>query len=76
MAEIVPAAELTVEARDVVESLRDALAKAGFGVTLHGAHLTVRWRDKAGSFSPLRQVTLVVDAVDDGEDELDAELVQ
>lgn len=68
---VVPVLALSPEAAPVVESLRGLLAKLGFGVTLQGAHLTVRWRGDwptSGDDRRLLQVTMIVDEVDDGRD--------
>jgi hypothetical protein len=63
--DIVPVAELSAEAKPVVEKLRGLLSKVGLGVTLQGTHLSVRWRIDG----QLVQVTMIVDAVDDGNDD-------
>jgi hypothetical protein len=50
-------------AREITEELRQKIAKAGMGVTLVGNRLTVRWGRK------LKQVQMVIIAVEDGEDD-------
>lgn len=65
MAEIIPVAELSLDAKPIVEAFHVLLSKVGLGVTLQGTHLTVRWHRNG----KLVQVTMVITAVDDGEDD-------
>lgn len=66
MAEIVPVADLSAEAKAVVSDMCNRLATR-FGVTLQGQHVTICWNDKRGR---LCQVSMIVDSVDDGDDDL------
>lgn len=71
MADIVPVAELSIDAKPIVDDLRARLSSL-FGVTLQGSHLSVRWQLNGN----LVQVVMIIDAVDDGEDDLDPESIQ
>ena len=71
MSDIIPVASLNGAAAQIVEHMRQRIARQdSFGVTVQGTHVTLRWNE--GGF--LRSVTMVVDAVDDGTPEHDAEL--
>lgn len=60
--DIVPVAELNFPADEMMKELSGRLRMAGFGVTVQGSHLTLRWNHA----SLLRSMTLVVDGADDG----------
>lgn len=59
--DIVPVAELNFPADEMMKELRGRLVMAGFGVTVQGTHLTLRW-----SHASLVRSMTFVDGVDDG----------